>query len=277
MAAGIISASVVSPSSFPTQQTYGELQLAYDFFNESLFDGKLPSCLITLQREKRTCGYFSAKRFVNTRGEMTDEIAMNPAYFAVVPIVETMQTLVHEMCHLWQHHFGTPGRGRYHNEQWAARMEGVGLMPSSTGQPGGKRTGDHMADYAIEGGRFLKACADLVTRAFTLSWYDRYPAAEHVRFGLASHATTLAATFGGGATPLAASAAMAIMMQGGAAGVAGMGSVGGVIGAVGAGDTAAAANKSNRAKYACACGFQVWGKPGLKILCAECMAPFEPQ
>lgn len=146
----------------PTPQAYAELQLAYDHFNGALFGGQLPGCLITLQREKRTYGYFSRNRFANLDGQLTDEIALNPCYFAVVPLVETMQTLVHEMVHQWQALFGKPGRGRYHNDQWADKMESIGLMPSSTGRPGGKRTGDHMADYAIEGGRFLQACQALV-------------------------------------------------------------------------------------------------------------------
>jgi len=142
----------MSRPSTPTAQNYAELQTAYDHFNQALFDGALPTCLITLQREKRTCGYFSSQRFADLDGRTTDEIALNPAYFAVVPLVETMQTLVHEMAHLWQSHFGSPGRSRYHNGEWADKMEAIGLMPSSTGKPGGRRTGDRMADYAIEGG-----------------------------------------------------------------------------------------------------------------------------
>ncbi|MBE0194169.1 sprT domain-containing protein, partial [Klebsiella michiganensis] len=47
----------------PTPETYDELQRAYDFFNEKLFSNELPPCLITLQREKRTYGYCSFKRF----------------------------------------------------------------------------------------------------------------------------------------------------------------------------------------------------------------------
>jgi hypothetical protein len=49
----------------PTTDTYTELLQAYDFFNVALFEGMLPSCLITLQREKHTCGYFSSGRFVS--------------------------------------------------------------------------------------------------------------------------------------------------------------------------------------------------------------------
>ena len=50
------------------------------------------------------------------------------------------------MVHLWQHHRGTPGRGRYHNQEWAEKMIEIGLMPTDTGKPGGRITGDHMAD-----------------------------------------------------------------------------------------------------------------------------------
>ncbi|WP_313397432.1 SprT-like domain-containing protein [Acinetobacter variabilis] len=160
----------------PTQVTYHELQLAYEFFNERLFAGRLPSCLITLQREKHTFGYFSPNRFVSrSEGKFTDEIAMNPSYYGVRPIREILSTLVHEMTHLEQHHFGKPGRGRYHNKEWGQLMLAVGLHPSNTGKPGGKVTGDQMWHFIIEGGVFDKACDELITKDFTLSWIDRFP------------------------------------------------------------------------------------------------------
>ncbi|HBB7295500.1 TPA: SprT-like domain-containing protein, partial [Citrobacter freundii] len=106
----------------PTPETYDELQRAYDFFNEKLFSNELPPCLITLQREKRTYGYCSFKRFVGREsGYTVDEIAMNPVYFSIRTIKATLSTLVHEMVHQWQFHFGEPGRRGYHNKQWAAR------------------------------------------------------------------------------------------------------------------------------------------------------------
>ncbi len=94
----------------PTPETYDELQRAYDFFNEKLFSNELPPCLITLQREKRTYGYCSFKRFVGREsGYTVDEIAMNPVYFSIRTIKATLSTLVHEMVHQWQFHFGEPG------------------------------------------------------------------------------------------------------------------------------------------------------------------------
>ena len=56
------------PRRAPTDEAYAELQQAYDHFNGALFNGALPQCLITLQREKRTCGYFSPERFISLDG-----------------------------------------------------------------------------------------------------------------------------------------------------------------------------------------------------------------
>lgn len=230
----------------PTTETYTELQYAYDTFNERLYSGELPECLITLQRKKRAYGYFSADQFSNRAGLKTDEIALNPSYFAVVPLVEIMQTLVHEMAHLWQHHRGTPGRGRYHNIEWADKMEALGLMPSSTGKPGGSRTGDSMADYAIEGGRFLDVCRELLTQDFKISWYDRFASSDFVRAGQSSFGLLLDLPEAGVA--IAASDGVEMEILDG--------------------------NKSNRSKYTCSCEINVWGKPDLKIICGDCKKPF---
>ena len=43
----------------PTRTTYQGLTEAYDFFNARLFGGRLPRCLITMQRQKAAYGYFA--------------------------------------------------------------------------------------------------------------------------------------------------------------------------------------------------------------------------
>jgi len=159
----------------PSLQLYSELQYAFDLFNQSLFAAKLPECMILLyNKEYRVCGYFSPNRFTNPDGKVCDAIALNPQYFATTNIVQVMQTVVHEMCHMWQHHFGEKkGQRAYHNKEWGDKMESLGLMPSSTGQPGGKKTGQKMNDYPIEGGLFLEVCERLITPEYSLSWRDR--------------------------------------------------------------------------------------------------------
>jgi predicted SprT family Zn-dependent metalloprotease len=146
-----------------TTQQYLSLDVAYQYYNKHLFEGKLPTCLITLQR-KKCYGYFHADRFAGKNGnsnKKTDEIALNPDHFGRTD-KEVLGTLVHEMVHLWQAHFGTPSRVSYHNAEWAFKMEEIGLMPSTTGEPGGKRTGQKMTHYVIEGGLFEKLTDNLL-------------------------------------------------------------------------------------------------------------------
>jgi hypothetical protein len=63
--------------------------------------------------------------------------------------------------------------GRYHNKQWADAMSEIGLEPSSTGAPGGKRTGDCVSHYIIDGGPFDLACQAFLARHDGLLWGDR--------------------------------------------------------------------------------------------------------
>jgi predicted SprT family Zn-dependent metalloprotease len=159
----------------PTQRQYSELENAYDHFNTTLFNGTLPRCLITLQRKgKSTRGFFSGKRFITPNGDqVTDEIALNPALFRHRTTEQTLSTLVHEMVHLWQHHHGTPSRSTYHNKEWADHMDSLGLIASSTGEPGGRRTGQQVTHYIQEGGPFAKSCAELLQNGFILPWVER--------------------------------------------------------------------------------------------------------
>src|SRR5271169_6446570 len=146
----------------PTHETYGQFQTGYDYLNSELFQNKLPNCLITLQRQRSSYGYFSADRFCRKGGERTDEIALNPKHLAERPVEDSLSTLAHEMKHLEQQHFGKPGRGRYHNKEWAGMMEAIGLIPSDTGKEGGKRTGDAVSHYIEPGGRFARTVEQLL-------------------------------------------------------------------------------------------------------------------
>lgn len=161
------------PAASPTAQAYGELQSAYDHFNAALFHGKLPPCLITLQRKgRRTLGFYAPKRFATSAGETTDEIALNPRHFKHQSAVGVCAVLVHEMVHLWQQHFGRPSRSNYHNREWAGEMLRLGLRPSDTGKPGGRMTGQAMSHYVIPGGPFEVTARDLLASRTAISWFD---------------------------------------------------------------------------------------------------------
>lgn len=213
----------------------------YQFYNEQIFEGQLPECIVNMSRKGGTNGFFAPERW---RGENMDkkiihEISINPDYMDR-PDKEWHSTLVHEMCHLWQEDFGKPSRRNYHNKQWAAKMIDVGLMPSDTGEPGGKMTGQSMTHYVIDGGLF--------ERVFnTLKAEDL----EGLRLKY---------------RPVP---------------VVGASIVGPIDGdpdddpeSEGQQPREPEPRSGKRVKYTCACGNNVWGRTGLWIKCDECNTYF---
>jgi predicted SprT family Zn-dependent metalloprotease len=156
----------------PTPEAYADFQVAFDHFNKELFENALEPCMLTLQRKSVTEGYFSAGRFVNGAAIHAHEISLNPAYFARRSTEQVLVRLVHQMVHYFQTVAGTPGRGGYHNDQWADMMEAVGLIPSTTRLPGGKRTGDSVYEYVEPNGLFEAAYAKLIDTGFAWRWFD---------------------------------------------------------------------------------------------------------
>ena len=135
----------------PTTEHYGGFEAAFGWFNEHLFEGQLPRVLFAMWRKSAAAGNFTAARWRTTGADLAcDEIALNPDHLDR-PAEDVLSTVVHEMVHCWQHHHGKAGRRGYHNKQWADRMEGLGLIPSSTAQPGGVRTGERIGHYVVDG------------------------------------------------------------------------------------------------------------------------------
>lgn len=156
------------------------LQGASDFYNADLFGNELPKCLITLQRHRGAYGYFFGASFEDsqTGKSFIDEIALNPSLIKECSLEDTCSTLVHEMCHVWQFHFSKHSSRRgarrsYHDLEWAAKMEEVGLVPSDTGLPDGKKTGRSMSHYIVTDGPFASATKALLARGFYLPWIER--------------------------------------------------------------------------------------------------------
>lgn len=141
----------------PTSEQWGSYERAYAYFNRVLFGGKLPVPILNFSRKsKRTLGFFAPERWENGRAKV-HEISLNPDTLAHRSKEQIASTLVHEMAHLWDQEHGKPGRGGYHGKTWADQMERIGLMPSTTGGPDGKRTGQRVTHYVIKGGPFAAA------------------------------------------------------------------------------------------------------------------------
>ena len=220
----------------PTEQQYTALNQAFQYFNQVLFEGKLPGCFLVFSRKRNAHGYMAASQWrrVNEDDHTTHEIALTRITLYREPI-KVFSTLVHEQAHLWQIVFGSPSRSGYHNKEWADKMEEIGLMPSDTGQPGGKKTGQHMTHYIIPGGKYEQA-------------FEKMP--QECLLPFTSWEGDLMKSLLATPTPSAP-------------------------GQPSPPPSAMPAPAKNKTKYACpGCKVNVWGKPNLKIICGSCNEPF---
>jgi predicted SprT family Zn-dependent metalloprotease len=225
---------------------------AYKYFNKTLFGGKLPACIITIREAPKSLGYFSPKRFTNGE-EKIDEIALNSHFFNSRSIDETFSTLGHEMAHLWQANFGTPGRGKYHNMEWAEKMESIGLLPTATGiiGEGQKKTGDHVTHAIDPNGKFRQMVDAYLTGKNLTLWGDvfsmgcfnvtRYNFDKDYRDQIDRQRAAEGDDEGEGE---------------------------------GEGQGSAGKRRQTRARYTCECDSHIWAKPGLSIRCNECGKDF---
>ncbi|MFA5952589.1 MAG: hypothetical protein WC807_20180 [Hyphomicrobium sp.] len=177
---GDLANGIVQPNSpdRPTPQAYGDLEFAANVFNERLFGGKVPPILFSYARKPRSAGYFSAERFAKRGGEHAHEVGLNPKFLEALGDYKALAILTHVLCLVHRYEFGPlnrkggrGGRG-YHDQAVADIMRSVGLMPSHTGEPGGRETGHSIRHYVIPGGPFDVACRELLITGFTLRWRD---------------------------------------------------------------------------------------------------------
>ena len=59
-------------------------------------------------------------------------------------------------------------------------MREIGLQPTSTGEPGGKETGQSVTHYIMPEGRYARAYAKLAATGFQLHWQS-LPASKHAK------------------------------------------------------------------------------------------------
>jgi len=97
-------------------------------FNDRFFDRQMPEALLSFARlDLRILAGYTLKR--NPQG-LLYEITLNTLYVRR-PLWETLETLMHEYVHLWQQNFGQhPVARNYHNQEFVARCEALGLHPA---------------------------------------------------------------------------------------------------------------------------------------------------
>jgi hypothetical protein len=231
----------------PTSQLYGQLVEIARQFNRKLFANALPLPLFSLTREGAALGHLSRRRWVDRTSEPVCEIALSRSLFSEQSWLSLMQTIAVLQCQLWQQLFGSPGRPGYHNAQLADKLEEIGLMPTATGDVGGRRTGQSVTVYPIDDGLFIRTCIELmdgpVLAPVSIPWLTEaasHPLVDQLKLAARARARLLAPVGDfSDAEPLEANDALKALKR--------------------------------KLKYSCPkCSANVWGRPGLALMCQTC-------
>lgn len=129
-----------------------QLEHIYNALNTDFFGGALPLPIITVQSKPGTYGHFTPGKVWQKPDESTYELNI-AAEVLNYPIEDTIDTMLHEMVHLYCKENGikdTSRGGKYHNGKFKAEAERVGLECYQCGQYGwNTRPGDKIVEYAL--------------------------------------------------------------------------------------------------------------------------------
>lgn len=133
----------------------GQLEKMYNTINQDLFQGELPTPIITVQSKPGTMGHTTVSKIWRKKDSQTYELNI-AAEVLDYPIEETLDTMIHEMVHLYcrEHDIKETSRnGVYHNKKFKEEAEKRGLTCYQTDKYGWNTTpGDNLIEYAIEKG-----------------------------------------------------------------------------------------------------------------------------
>ena len=215
----------------------------YQFYNDAIFNGELSECIVNMSRHGGAFGFFAANRWRGDGQEkkVVHEISINPDFMNRE--IGTGILPWYMKCAICGRRIsaGRAGEGS-HNSQWADKMIQVGLMPSDTGEAGGKRTGQSITHYIIPGGKFEQVFN-------TLSREDLQNLRLRYKPTLAAVPTRPIRIAGSDGDETEEPE-----------------------------DPDEGESKSGkRKKYTCGCGCNVWGKSGLVLRCGLCDTDFTEQ
>lgn len=132
-----------------------QLEHIYNSLNADFFEGELPTPIITVQSKPGTMGHCSVAKVWQRKDDKTYELNI-AAEVLNYAIEETLDTMLHEMVHLYcrKHEIKEVSRGgKYHNKRFKAIAEEHGLTCVPCGQYGWNTTpGDNLVEYALNKG-----------------------------------------------------------------------------------------------------------------------------
>lgn len=129
-----------------------QLEHIYNNLNADFFAGELPVPIITVQSKPGTYGHCTTAKVWQRKDGGAYELNI-AAEVLNYPIEETLDTMLHEMVHLYCRENGikeVSRGGKYHNGKFKAVAEAHGLTCIPCGQYGWNTTpGENLVEYAL--------------------------------------------------------------------------------------------------------------------------------
>lgn len=132
-----------------------QLEHIYHALNADFWEDELPVPIITVQSKPGTYGHSSLTKVWKKREDDAYELNI-AAEVLSYPIEETIDTMLHEMVHLYCRENGikeVSRGGKYHNGKFREIAEAHGLTCIKCGQYGwNTKPGDNLVEYAMQMG-----------------------------------------------------------------------------------------------------------------------------
>lgn len=127
-----------------TSRLAGQLEKLFRMMNTDFFGGQLEQPIITIQSTPRAYGYYSVSPVWTVNGEEKKHEINIGAGTLDRDIEYTVATLLHEMCHMYNDTVlnvqDCSRQGTYHNKQFKATAESVGLIVTKSDRYGWAHT-----------------------------------------------------------------------------------------------------------------------------------------
>lgn len=132
-----------------------QLEHIYNALNTDFFEDALPVPIITVQSKPGTYGHCTTSKVWQRKDGGAYELNI-AAEVLNYPIEETLDTMLHEMVHLYCRENGikeVSRGGKYHDKKFKAEAERRGLVCVPCGQYGWNTTpSDNLVEYALSKG-----------------------------------------------------------------------------------------------------------------------------
>lgn len=136
-------------------RTVGQIEKCFRLLNDELFNGELPTCMITVVPSARSYAHYTTFEAWQTKGSGKHEINISSAYLDR-PLENILASLIHEMVHCYNDCVlnvkDVSNNGVYHNKRFKQAAEDHGLIVTRSEKYGWSHTepGDRVLQFVLD-------------------------------------------------------------------------------------------------------------------------------